>query len=213
MADTTTTRAYRSALRSEQAAATRRRVLDAAAASFVERGYHGSSLADIGARAGVSTETVKANGPKRDLLLRAFEQAFAGTEGDAQIADGDAAAALGAIAGADDWLAAVAGFVAAANARTSVLWIEFLSAANTDDAIDRALGDLLVRRHADYLSVAGQLIERGIAAPGTDPEASAAVLSFLWSPESHQQLVLQSGWDHDRYERWLADAARRHLER
>lgn len=211
MADTTTTRTYRSALRSEQAAATRRRVLEAAAASFAERGYHGSSLADIGVRAGVSTETVKANGPKRDLLLRAFEQAFAGVEGDAQIADGDAADALVAIADADAYLAGVAGFVAAANARTSVLWIEFLSAANTDDAVGRALADLLERRRADYRQLAQQLIDRGIAEPGAAPDRAAAILSFLWSPESHQQLVLQSGWDMDRYERWLADAARRHL--
>jgi AcrR family transcriptional regulator len=208
-----TTRTYRSSLRAEQAAATRRRVLDAAAASFIERGYHGTSLADIGVRAGVSTETVKANGPKRDLLLSAFEQAFTGIEGDAPIAEGEAVAALADLADADAFLAALAGFVAAANARTSVLWTEFLTAANTDETVARALTDLLERRHDDYLRAVGTLIERGIASPDTDPEASAAVLSFLWSPESHQQLVLQSGWDPARYERWLADAARRHLSR
>ncbi|MDR5700028.1 TetR family transcriptional regulator [Agromyces aerolatus] len=209
----TTTRTYRSALRTEQAAATRRRVLDAAAASFAERGYHGSSLADIGARAGVSTETVKANGPKRDLLLRAFEQAFAGVEGDAQIADGDAAAALDAVADLDAYLASAAVFVAAANARTSVLWTEFLSAANTDEAVARELADLLDRRRRDYRLLAEQLRARGLGDAGLPIDEAAAALSFLWSPESHQQLVLQSGWAMERYEHWLTETARRHLGR
>jgi AcrR family transcriptional regulator len=207
----TTTRTYRSALRSEQAAATRQRVLTAAAACFVERGYHGTSLAEIGARAGVSTETVKANGPKRDLLLRAFEQAFAGAEGSAQLADSDAGAELTALDDPEAFLAGAAGFVAAANARTSVLWTEFLSAANTDDLVARALDDLLRRRRQDFLALSDMLIARGVAAPGTDRDEAAAVLSFLWSPESHQQLVIQSGWPMDRYEGWLAEAARRHL--
>ena len=207
----TRTRTYRSALRSEQAAATRQRVLTAAATCFADRGYHGTSLADIGARAGVSVETVKANGPKRDLLLRAFEQAFTGAEGDAQLADTDAAVELIALADPDAFLDGLTGFIAQANARTSRLWIEFLSAANTDELVGRALEDLLARRRQDFNRLAAELIERGIAPQDTDLEEAAAALSFLWSPESHQQLVLQWGWSDERYVRWLADAARRPL--
>jgi len=211
MAERSTTRSYRSTLRSEQAAATRRRVLDAAAACFAEQGYHGTSLADIGARAGVSPETVKASGPKRELLLRAFEQAFAGSEGDTMIAEGDDAAAFLAIPDASEFLGAVAGFVGQANARTSVLWSEFLSAANSDPAIASALDDLLERRRREYLELARVLAERGVTTADADRDEVAAVLSFLWSPESHQQLVLQAGWSMEHYERWLAEAARRHF--
>jgi len=207
----TRTRTYRSALRSEQAAATRQRVLSAAAACFADRGYHGTSLADIGARAGVSVETVKANGPKRDLLLRAFEQAFTGNEGDTQLADTDAAVELIAIADPEGFLEGLTGFIAEANARTSRLWIEFLSAANTDELVGRALEDLLARRRQDFHRLATELVERGIAPRGTDLDEAAAALSFLWSPESHQQLVLQWGWTGERYVRWLADSARRPL--
>src|SRR6478609_2367686 len=191
MPSTTATRAYRSTLRSEQAAATRRRVLEASASCFADRGYTGTSLADIAERAGVSPETVKANGPKRDLLLRAFEHAFAGTEGEEALSENDAAAALLAIGDDDAFVTALAGFIGDANARTSVLWTELLSAANADDEIAAALEGL----HA-----------RGIAGEGTDAEASAAALSFLWSPESHQQLVLQSGWSMPAYREWLATA-------
>jgi len=209
MPSTTATRAYRSTLRSEQAAATRRRVLEASAACFADRGYTGTSLADIAERAGVSPETVKANGPKRDLLLRAFEHAFAGTEGEEALSENDAATALLAIGDDDAFVTALAGFIGDANARTSVLWTELLSAANADDEIAAALEGLLARRREDYRRVIEVMHARGIAGEGTDAEASAAALSFLWSPESHQQLVLQSGWSMPAYREWLATALRR----
>lgn len=208
MSEKNTTRTYRSALRTEQAAATRRRILDAAAGCFIENGYNGTSLADIAERAGVSPETVKANGPKRELLLGAFEQAFAGAEGAAQIAESEQARLLADIEDDDAFLAAVARFVASANERTSVLWIEFLSAANADGGVARALADLLARRRRDYQRLMGMLVERAIAHDVGNKGAAAAALSFLWSPESHQQLVLQSGWSMKRYENWLAEAAR-----
>jgi len=211
MPSTPSTRSYRSTLRSEQAAATRRRVLEASADCFAHRGYAGTSLADIAVRAGVSSETVKANGPKRDLLLRAFEHAFAGAEGEEPIADSGAAEALAAIPDDEAFVFAVAGFIAEANARTSVLWTEVLSAATADEEIAAALDGLLSRRREDYRRVVGMLVERGIVPEGTDAEASAAALSFLWSPESHQQLVLQSGWSMTAYREWLAAALRRQL--
>jgi len=205
------TRTYRSDLRTEQAAATRRRVLDAAAASFAEGGYSGASLAEIGRRAGVSAETVKTNGPKRDLLLGAFEQAFAGAEGEAQLADSAEGARVAALDDGEALLTAAAEFIAAANARTSVLWIEILSAAGADPVIAGALEAMLARRMDDYRATVRLLVERGIAPAGTDIDGVAAALSFLWSPEGHQQLVLQSGWSMPRYTAWLCDAARRQL--
>ena len=76
-----------------------------------------------------------------------------------------------------------------------------------------ALDDLLARRRADYRGVVEQLIERGIATGVDDIESAAATLSFLWSPESHQQLVLQGGWATERYDQWLADGALRQFAR
>lgn len=203
------TRSYRSTLRAEQAANTRTRVVTAAGACFSERGYGGTSLGDIADRAGVSAETVKTNGPKRALLLNAFDQAFSGAEGDQQLAESDVARDLADISDNDEFLASLAGFIGAANARTSVLWGEYLSAANADPVIAEALAALLRRRHVDYRSAIEMLVSRGIVGAIDDVDEAAAILSFLWSPESHQQLVLQGGWSVERYERWLVDAARR----
>ena len=211
MSSATPPRTYRSTLRAEQAADTRKRVIDAAGSCFVERGYGGTSLRDIAARSGVSTETVKAHGPKRALLLGAFEQAFAGVEGDEPISESEMAQALADIPVSDEVLTAIAHFVGAANARTSVLWSEFLAAANADRAVASALSDLLRRRRQDYRSLIQLFLRRGVAPHIDDIDESAAIVSFLWSPESHQQLVLQSGWSMQRYEQWLADAVRQHL--
>ena len=71
---------YRSPVREQQARETRARILDAAGTLFAEHGYAGTSLAAIGRAAGVATETVAANGPKRALLMAAFELALGGQE-------------------------------------------------------------------------------------------------------------------------------------
>ncbi|MBN9612272.1 MAG: helix-turn-helix transcriptional regulator, partial [Actinobacteria bacterium] len=142
MTQKTATRSYRSTLRAEQAAATRRRILEAAAACFIAGGYGGTSLSAIAERAGVSLETVKANGPKRELLLGAFEQTFAGAEGREQLSESDQGVEMLALPD-DRFLDAAVEFVARANERTSALWTEFLSAANADPAVDEALRGLL----------------------------------------------------------------------
>lgn len=205
------TRTYTSTLRAEQARTTRHRVLGAAARCFVERGYAGTSLAQIADRAGVSPETVKAAGPKRDLLLGAFSQAFAGAESDEPISASRAGKDVAGIRDPDELLGALARFVAEANAQTSVLWTELLSAAQADEQLGTALQALLGRRMQDYHAIVDLLVERGIAPADTDREDAAAQLSFLWSPEGHQQLVLQTGWTMQRYREWLGAAAQRLL--
>ena len=62
-------------------------------------------------------------------------------------------------------------------------------------------------------ALAGELIARGYAPAVTDPHATAAVLSFLLSPESYQQLVAQSGWSSERYVAWLRGAVLAELAR
>ena len=53
-----TPRRYDSSARREQARATRRQVLAAATALFLERGYAATTMADVAARAGVVVQTV-----------------------------------------------------------------------------------------------------------------------------------------------------------
>ncbi|OZM73085.1 TetR family transcriptional regulator [Amycolatopsis antarctica] len=204
MAPEATRRAYTSRLRSEQAADTRRRVLDAAAHRFAADGYVATTLAGIAGRAGVSVETVKSCGAKRDLLLSSFEQTFAGEEGTTPLSSRPGLAELLTLERDADAIAASVAFVAEANARASTLWRTLTSAADTDPVIRASLTELLGRRRADITAATAVLQNRGLVPRGPDARARTAdVLSFLSSPEGYEQLVLTAGWPHRDYVDWL----------
>src|SRR5215210_619029 len=63
-------RQYDSTKRREQAAATRRRIIDTAARVFIERGYAGATIPVIAAEAGVAVETVYRSAVGKAGLLR-----------------------------------------------------------------------------------------------------------------------------------------------
>jgi AcrR family transcriptional regulator len=72
---------YQSRLRTEQAAATRELVLDAATRLFVERGYAATSIDAIAEAAGVGRSTVfAAAGGKSWLIKTAYDRAIVGDD-------------------------------------------------------------------------------------------------------------------------------------
>lgn len=205
-------RAYRSELRVAQAQQTRRRVIEAAAVLFATQGYQATTLVAIGREAGVSTETVKGTLSKAELLIAAFEVTFSGVAGAESLRDTEAAAGVMELPD-DEFLDAVIAGISDANARGHALWTVLLGAASSDPVVDDALQAMLTRRRADYLLLVDQLIARGYAEAVTDRAAAAAVVSFLLSPESFQQLVAQSGMSRDAYEAWVRQAILAELRR
>lgn len=199
---------YVSPLREAQAAETRRRILEAAASVFSASGYTGTSLAQIAREAGVSVETVKQNGPKAALLLAAFGFAFGGSEEDSPLHERPSLEGLRALP--DDrfvrgWLE----FIADANSRVARLWPRLLEAALVDDDAGARLRALQRNRALDMDSVIALLRERGMCRSARDDKELAASLSFLISPESYDQLVLESGWSKKTYLSWLERAVER----
>ena len=74
-------RPYRSSLRAGQARTTRRAIVEAGAALFVERGYAGTTVDAIAERAGVSRKTVFTSvGGKVGLLKLAIDWALTGDD-------------------------------------------------------------------------------------------------------------------------------------
>ena len=72
---------YRSALRDSQARATRKAIVDAAAALFIARGYGGTTIDAIAEAAGVSRKTVFTSvGGKADALKLALDWAVTGDD-------------------------------------------------------------------------------------------------------------------------------------
>ncbi len=197
-------RRYQSNLRASQAAETRLRILDAAATRFAQSGYAGTSLADIAQSAGVSLETVKLSGPKRQLLLAAFEHSFAGTEGMESLAAHGPVTEITATPDNAHYLTGIVHFVAESNRRSSLLWATLLSAAASDPELATELASLQRRRHADMLILVDELRKRRIIAESGSREYVADAVSFLLSPEGYNQLVLGAQWSQIDYENWLA---------
>ncbi|WP_176985062.1 TetR/AcrR family transcriptional regulator [Asanoa ishikariensis] len=191
-------------MRSRQAAETRDRILDAAAARFAADGYGRTTLAAIAEQAGVSVETVQANGPKRALLVASFERAFTGDEGAHQIAEREVGQQILAAPDLATMRAGIIGFVAAANERTAALWRAYASAADSDPEVMATLDDMYARRRTDLAAAVAGLVARG--APIADPARAADALSFLLSPEGYEQLVLRAGWSREAYAAWLDEA-------
>src|SRR5260221_8725454 len=115
-------RLYRSSRREEQARRTRARILDAATAAFLERGYAGATMRAIATVAGVSVPTVElVFGTKSRLLKAAIDVAIVGDDEAVSVLDrGWTAAALGAST-AEGFLAVAAEVIAAAQMRSAGL--------------------------------------------------------------------------------------------
>lgn len=199
------TRAYRSELRARQARETRSRIVASAAELFASQGYQATTIAGIARSAGVSAETVKSTASKAELLIAAFETTFSGSEAAESLTDTEVGSGLLEAPDAV-FLDAVVTQIATANARGHALWTVLLGAALSDPVVDAALQGILEHRRTDLAALVDELVRRGIATDLDDPDAAAAAISFLISPESYQQLVTQSGWTEQRYIAWLRAA-------
>jgi hypothetical protein len=123
---------------------------------------------DVLAGPGVSVETVHDQGPKRALLLGAFEQAFDGTEGPQLVTEQQVGLDILKADSIDELLRRVVDCVAAANARTSGLVRAFNAAAERDPHVCAAIEDLFARRRRDMTATISAFEDRG--ARITDPE-------------------------------------------
>ena len=141
-ADTSTpegSRGYVSRLRSQQAAETRDRVVRAAAELFAERGYAGTTLPEIGRRAGVSTETVQNHGPKVELLRAAIAVVSFGAGPGAAVADTELGRRLLAPRSATEAARSSAEVLATVNERSHGVWMAFSEASRNDEVLSAEL--------------------------------------------------------------------------
>jgi AcrR family transcriptional regulator len=189
-----------SSYRQQQAAATRERIAEAARRLFASAGYGSTSMEAIAAEAGVAVRTVYAAfGAKREILSficeRWLERARAPERAAEVLAEPDPARRLRGAAG---WLRALyeAGF-------DVVLIFE---AATDESPETRALlrAKLAGRNQAMDAMIAS--LEGHLNAPVHEVQA---VYRALAAPGVYRELVEESGWTPDAFERWVGDALER----
>ncbi|WP_170127385.1 TetR/AcrR family transcriptional regulator [Kineococcus rhizosphaerae] len=202
------TRRYDGTKRAEQAAATRRRIVEAAAELFAGNGFAGTTMPAIAERAGVSVETVTVHGPKRALLLAAFGQTFVGVETGGRVTDHEPWASL-LRADPPALLTGLAELVVAGQERGIGMWRAVNAAAVTDDGVRELTLDLARRRRADLLAATEVLAGRGLLRPGRSVQQHADTLALLAGFDPYQLYVVEFGWTHQELREWFADTVSR----
>ena len=198
-----TTRAYRSPLRAEKAAETRRAIISAAAEVFSERGFAGATMQQVAERARVSVESVNKIGTKTDLLIKAFQQTYAGEGGWKSIIDQPELMAIMSMEDTEAAIGAYAEFIAAANGRSGGIWRAVRTAAATEERISASITDLISKKRDDFLLGYGWYLGRGFTEESTPAPAFAAYLYVLTSQETYDQLVHDWGYTPEAYVDWL----------
>ena len=207
MAEAVKPRRYESALRREQAAATRARIVRAAAELFAAQGYMQTSIEQIAARAGVARPTVyTAFTGKAALLKDAVDLLLAGDDAPVPVRDRpwfqellhqrDPRRLLDLEARNDRMI----------NERIAPLHEAMRNASATDDDIATLHATIKQQRHTGARIVAGQLAALGALRDDLDLDTATDILWLLKDPALYTALVVDRGWPAERYEAWLAHA-------
>jgi AcrR family transcriptional regulator len=207
MADSVKTRRYDSPRRREQAAATRREILEAAQRLFEEQGYAATTMAAIAGEAGVALKTVYVAFETKSGVLRAlWNLRLRGDSDDVPV-------------GQQQWYRDVLAEpdperqlrLDAHNSRVVKLRIAGLlevirSAAPVDPDIAALWKRIGTEFHANQRVIVESVDEKKALAPGLDVERATDILWTLIHPNLWQLLVGERGWTPEQYEQWLGDA-------
>lgn len=200
-------RAYRSALREEQARATRRVIVEAAAELFVDRGYAGTTIDLVAERAGVSRRTVFASvtGGKAALLRTAWDWAMVGDDEPVPMAQRPDVQRL---MRQGDPLVAVRGWarqVGEVGARVAELARVLVAAADTDQEVAELLAVVEGQRLRGARMFVRWLDDHAGLRRGLTPERAAQICWVQSDPAVYRRLVVERGWTSAQYERYLVD--------
>jgi AcrR family transcriptional regulator len=194
-------REYRSPLRAEQAAETRRRILTAARQLFLDRGYGGTTVAAVAETAGVSPDTVYASvGGKPGLLEGVWAQALADTDEPRRRADDD----LARLSDPHQRLTRLVELSCHVLAATSPVHAVIRGAADghpqAAELRARMLGVRLEVQAGNVTAHLGDALR-----PGLTAAEAAEHYSALLSPELYHLLTVEQRWPATRYRSWVDD--------
>ncbi|MEO8246407.1 MAG: helix-turn-helix domain-containing protein [Chloroflexota bacterium] len=184
-------------LRADRAAATRKRILDAARQRFAKAGYATTTLRDIADAAGVAVQTVYAIFGSKGAILRALRDSVVDHPG--------AADAYRAALASEEPELALRSFARSIRLR----WDgnhDIVSAVGKAAAADPSISTELATALRARRRGIRQLAERVAALASMEADRVEAILDALTMPELYQQLVDVHNWAPDAYEVWLGNA-------
>lgn len=205
-------RRYRSSLREAQARRTRRRVLEAARAVFLDRGYGGATMRAIAADARVSVPTVEALfGTKARLLKAAIDVAIVGDDEPVAVLDRAWAADARQARSAEEFLSVVASVVAAAQARSAGLVLAVFEGSAKDWELEQVAEQMVAQRAVTASWIVDGVSRVASLREGSSNEEAVDTVWLLMDPAVFDRLTRRRNWTLQHYERWFAQSAARLL--
>jgi AcrR family transcriptional regulator len=196
-------RAYRSSLRAEQAAATKRLILDAARRVFRERGYAGTTIAAVAEAADVAVPTVYASvGGKPAIVVELNELITQ---------ESAVPAAIQAIRTSPDPVEVVrlaVDVVRRIHEEFGDVIDVLRQAAPTEPDAAAGLADGLRRHRMGFDLTAHRLEELGALRKGMTPEQASEILGVLTMWGTWEAMVQHYGWSWDAAADWVVEVAR-----
>ncbi len=206
-------RQYDSSRRREQAAQTRRDIVTAAGTLFRERGY-GVSMPEIAAEAGVVVETVyRSFGTKAGLFRAVMEALLAGGAARAErpVEERDAIRALIEEPDPARQVAMYAATQPGIHRRAGPILRALRDAKAGDPELAQLWAEMEAWRYEGQGRFVGMLAGRGVLRVDRTVDEAKDVVFALCSLAIYDQLVVDRGWDEDRYEAWLVETLTREL--
>jgi AcrR family transcriptional regulator len=197
-------RRYRSPRRQEQAEATRRTIVEAASRLLTTQGYAGTTMEAVAGEAGVATITVyNVFTSKPRLVEAAIHAAVTGPESPTPLFEQQGPQAV--LQGRDQ-RRQIRGFAAGIGGimqRVAPLFEAMRTGAEADPAIASLRRHLLARRLDGMRVFISAVMRNGSLRNALSLDAAAQTVWAISSPDVHQLLTLQLGWDEGRYVTWL----------
>ncbi len=192
-------RAYHSRVRQRQAEETRQRILEAARSQFERQGYAATTLEAIAEVADVSPKTIAAVfGSKRALLAEVINPEGFSPRARQLIEE---------LRTTEDGARQLS-LVAQITRQAYEPLVSSLELLRTAGAVALELAEVMrqseARRRQNQAQLIASLRAQGALRPGLSLEEATDVLWAQTSYDLYRMLVVEQGWEPERYETWLA---------
>ncbi|MFF5979001.1 TetR/AcrR family transcriptional regulator [Streptomyces olindensis] len=185
---------------------TRRRIIEAAGALFLEQGYGATKLQEIADRAGVAVQTIYfVFRNKPSLLKELVDVAIAGDDEPVPTMDRPWFTEVMTAPTAESALAALVAGTRGTLERVAAINEMVRAAAATDPEVRELWPDEADPRYTVLSTAAESLTRKPGAHPAVPLEEAADILYAVLSPELFLVLTRDRAWSPDKWERWAYD--------
>jgi len=203
-------RTYESQQRRAQTEATRQRILETARDLVVDRGYRGTTIAELARRSDVHVDTIYELVGRKPVILRELvERAISGTDRPLDPIERDYVQQITAEPDAGRKLDLYAAAMRRILARLAPLFLALRDASATDPEAAQVWSQISERRAANMRLLAADLLATGQLRDDLTVDEVADTIWATNSPDLHRLLVEDRGWSPDHYQEWLANSWRR----